>query len=70
MLVKSKKRTTIPVNTARNVIRIMPRREPAHPAVGRQPMSLARALTEPMVRVEEIAGGVETERVVRRRRVA
>lgn len=67
---KSKKRTTIPVNTARNVIRIMPRREPAHPVVGRQPMSLARALTEPMVRVEQDADGVESERVMRRRRVA
>jgi hypothetical protein len=67
---KSKRRTTIPPNTPRNVVRIVPRREPAHPVVGRQLMSLARALTEPMVRVEENSEGVEIERVVRRRRAA
>ena len=44
---KQRKRSTIPAKTARTELRMEQRREPAHPVTGRQPMSLARALTEP-----------------------
>jgi hypothetical protein len=65
------KRKSIPVKTARTALRVMPRREPAHPIMGRLPMSLARALTEPPVPVDEFVEEVETERAtVRRRRAA
>ncbi len=69
MDMKSRKRA-IPVRTARNDLVIIPRREPRHPAVGRQPMSLARALTEPVMSVDEVEE-VDTERdSVRRRKAA
>jgi hypothetical protein len=66
------KRTTIPSKTARTTMQIVPRREPRHPMVGRLPMSLARALTEPIVPVDEVVEEVESERIVdvRRRKAA
>ncbi len=67
---RRRKRTNILVKTARTHLRMVPRREPPRPIIGRLPMSLARALTEP-VPVDEQTDEVETEWVnVRRRRAA
>jgi hypothetical protein len=66
------KRTVIPSKTARTTVHIVPRREPRHPSVGRLPMSLARALTEPIVQVDQVVEEGESERMVdvRRRKAA
>ena len=66
---KSKKRTRtiVPVKTARGEVHVMPHRDLKHPAVGRQPMSLARALTEP-VKSAEYVDEPNADRVVTWRR--
>ena len=67
---KSRRRTVIPEKTARTQIRIVPRREPAHPMIGQLPMSLARALTEPPLLEEEIVEEEEMRTKVQRRKAA
>lgn len=64
------KKTVIPAKTARSDLRIVSRREPKHPVMGRLPMSLARALTEPPMPVDETVEVEEVERDGRRRRRA
>ena len=66
------RRKTIPVRTARADLRVVARREPRHPVLGRLPMSLARALTEPPVPADEIVEveEVDGEEVRMRRRAA
>jgi hypothetical protein len=64
------KKTVIPVKTARSDLRIVSRREPNHPVMGRLPMSLARALTEPPLPIQETVGVEEVERDGRKRRRA
>ena len=55
-------RRIIPAKTARADLQIVARREPRHPVLGRLPMSLARALTEPPLPPDEIVEVEEVER--------